>query len=67
MAHHCGSTLGRTVQARTDRSAVAKTAGQLRPILKCIVQTTVQAHTPGSAGALAGMIFRAATNLPSNR
>ncbi|HAN16934.1 MAG TPA: hypothetical protein DCP73_15625 [Chloroflexi bacterium] len=67
MAHHCGSTPGRTVQARTNRSAVAKTAGQLRPILKCIVQTTVQAHTPGSAGALAGMILSASTDPPNNR
>ena len=45
---------------------VEETAGQARPILKTIVDTAGQPRTPGSAGALAGMILHALTDLPSN-
>ena len=46
---------------------VEETAGQARPIVKTIVDTAGQARTPGSAGALAGMILSASTGLPSNK
>jgi hypothetical protein len=48
-------------------NTIVEQAGQPRPIVKTIVEIAVQARTPGSAGVLAGMIFRAATSLPSNR
>ena len=54
-------------QPRPILKTIVEIAGQPRPIVKTIVDTAGQARTPGSAGALAGMIFRAATNLPSNR
>ncbi|MCX5989953.1 MAG: hypothetical protein NTV35_13165 [Chloroflexi bacterium] len=53
--------------ARTPENTVEETSSEPRPILKAILETGGQARTPGSAGALAGMIFRASTNLPSNR
>ncbi|MCX5989954.1 MAG: hypothetical protein NTV35_13170 [Chloroflexi bacterium] len=55
------------VQPPPILKTVEETAGQARPIVNTIVEIAVQARTPGSAGALAGMIFRASTNLPSNR
>ena len=54
-------------QPRPTGNTIVEKAGQPRPIVKTIVDTAGQARTPGSAGALAGMIFRASTNLPSNR
>ena len=54
-------------QPRPTGNTIVEKAGQARPILKTIVDTAGRPRTPGSAGALAGMIFRASTNLPSNK
>ncbi len=50
-----------------SHAQLAETAGQPRPIVKTILETGGQARTPGSAGALAGMILHASTDLPSNK
>ena len=77
MAHHCGPLLGRTVQPRTpgecrrrnSRSAspdLEHRRGDKRsrtPTANATAEISIRAHTPGSAGALAGMIFRASTDL----
>ena len=77
LAHHCGPLLGRTVQPRTPgecRRRNSRTAtpdlehrgGDKRsrtPTANATAEISIRAHTPGSAGALAGMIFRASTDL----
>ncbi len=55
------------VQPPPILKTVEETAGQPRPIVKTIVEIAGQARTPGSAGALAGMILHASTDLPNNR
>ena len=48
-------------------NTIVEKAGQPRPVVKTIVEIAVQARTPGSAGALAGMILHASTDPPNNR
>jgi hypothetical protein len=50
-------------QPRPTGNTIVEKAGQPRPIVKTIVDTAGQPRTPGSTGALAGMIFRASTDL----
>ncbi|NDB73685.1 MAG: hypothetical protein EB033_14280 [Proteobacteria bacterium] len=45
---------------RGDKRSRTRTAN-------AIAEPSIQARTPGSAGALAGMILSASTNLPNNR
>ena len=55
-------------QPHPTENTVEETAVQPPPILlKTIVDTAGQPRTPGSAGALAGMILSASTDPPNNR
>ena len=54
-------------QPRPIVNTIVEKAGQPRPIVNTIVEIAVQPRTPGSAGALAGMILSASTDPPNNR
>ncbi|MFZ4386258.1 MAG: hypothetical protein ACOYOM_15110, partial [Chloroflexota bacterium] len=55
------------VPKTSSQAQLAETAGQPHPTENTVEETSSEPRTPGSAGALAGMILHASTDPPNNR